>query len=364
MTSVVTVQPISSADLQHTLVVAHPEGELTPDCNTVYCASFQLTWNVLADEVIQTPLHLDGNPALAEVLNKRLFDTKQISPDCYLALAGFARDGIVDRIKHDLFEKFHREPGVELTVFTPDDILAYAYLEKVLPFDTEFDVFDRPLVFSDQVAVQSFGIYKGDAAADQVVILDYHDPDDFILQLRALPNIDDEIELGWIPDRPRITDEIILAKVTPQATLGETVEAVSLRIRDAARARQTGRYNEDEQHRLAPRLNSNLAETVQIPKINLNIVHEYSEITGRSLLSSGFEGYFIARAMQATRFKLDEKGADLSSEGFMNVSWSISEEEPRRFVFDRPFLLFLREKKASQPYLAIWIGNSELLVKF
>jgi hypothetical protein len=251
-----------------------------------------------------------------------------------------------------------------LTVFTPQDILAYAYLEKSLPFDIELDLYDRPLIFSDQAAVQSFGIYKGDAATDQVVILNYRDPDDFILQLRGLPQIAKDIEEGFIPEGPRITDEIILAKVAPQATLRETIEVVSRRIREVARARRTGHYDWSEQRRTAPRLDSDLKETVQIPKINLNITHEYSEIVGKSLLNAGFERYFVARAVQATRFKLDEKGADLSSEGFMNISLSIHEEEPRRFVFDKPFLLFLREENDNEPYLAIWIGNSELLAKF
>jgi hypothetical protein len=37
--------------------------------------------------------------------------------------------------------------------------------------------------------------------------------------------------------------------------------------------------------------------------------------------------------------------------------------EPRRFVFDSPFLLFIKEPQARYPYLALWINNSELLVK-
>jgi hypothetical protein len=38
-------------------------------------------------------------------------------------------------------------------------------------------------------------------------------------------------------------------------------------------------------------------------------------------------------------------------------------EQLREFVFDKPFLLCLKEKEAKYPYLAIWVDNSELLVK-
>jgi hypothetical protein len=63
MSGLTIAQPISSVDLQYTRMVAHPEAEIIPGRNTVYCASFQLTWNVLVDEIIKTPLKLEGNPS-------------------------------------------------------------------------------------------------------------------------------------------------------------------------------------------------------------------------------------------------------------------------------------------------------------
>ena len=35
--------------------------------------------------------------------------------------------------------------------------------------------------------------------------------------------------------------------------------------------------------------------------------------------------------------------------------------KPRRFVFDKPFLLYLKESQADEPYLVMWIANAEFM---
>jgi hypothetical protein len=34
---------------------------------------------------------------------------------------------------------------------------------------------------------------------------------------------------------------------------------------------------------------------------------------------------------------------------------------PRHFVFDRPFLVYLKEANGKEPYLAMWVANSEVM---
>ena len=225
----ITLQ-ISSDVLGQTDVVAYLDAEITRGKNLVCCATFQIAWNQLADEIIKAPIELEGNSLVVQALNKRQFTKQDISQDCYLAVAGFGRDGIVKQIEQGLKEKFHRESQFDFTLISPDNIVAYAYLEKALPFDTRFDVFGRPLIFNDGIGVQSFGIEKGDAAADQVIVLDYRHLDDFILKLQGSPRVDNKLKFGASVERPRITDEIILAKVTPQSTLLKTIDAVLFRI--------------------------------------------------------------------------------------------------------------------------------------
>jgi hypothetical protein len=358
---------ISSVEFDQTTITAHLEAEIVAGENLVYCAAFQLAWNQLTEEIVGGPLQLEGDPPIAQALNKRLLGEQSIAEDCYLAMAGFGRDGIVEQIEQELQAKFDRSPELDLTLDDPNSILAYAFLEKSLPFDKEFEVFDAPLVFSDGVEVQSFGIQKDDTPADQVVVLDYLHPDDFVLRLQASEQVSEDMDFGWKPpvDRPRITDDIILAKVTPQATLAETIDAVMARTTDEARKqaeRAVLQAGGNPLKFLSPRVDPGKEEVLQIPKIEMNVWHSYDELVSRRLLNEGFRGHYIAEALQAIKFKLDEKGADLSSEASIKAYIGIF-DQPRSFVFDQPFLLCLKEKEARYPYLAMWIADAELLVK-
>lgn len=353
-------------DLTQTNFTAHLNAPIIPGQNLIYCATFQLAWNELIDNIIHAPIALTGNPVTAQTLNKRQFEKSEIDEACYLAVAGFGADGIVEKIKNGLKERFNREPSMNITA-EPLDIISYAYLEKNLPFDTTFDVFNEPLFFNGAFLVQSFGIYNGDAASDQVVILDYSSPDDFIIKLQTSPKVDKAIAAGtFSAQHPRITDEIILAKVTPAATLLETVNSVFSRIEEEKfQALVKGSRNEDHSQKmiqLMPFLESNGPEILQIPKINFDIKHHFNELENQTLLNPGFESYTIRKAIQSIKFDLNETGAKVSSEGFMDLSFG-AVLEPRRFIFDKPFLCCLREKGSHRPYLVLWINNSDLLVK-
>jgi hypothetical protein len=339
---------IMSSQLCKTEIAPSLDFALRSDINLVYSGTFQIVWNQLADEIIKSPIALAHNLPIVQALNKRLFEKDDISANDYLAMAGFGRDGIVEKIKQNLRDRFNREPGFNIQMVLPDDILTYAYLEKSIPFETNFDVFDEPFSFSDNTRVQSFGVIKGDAAADQVQILDYSHADDFILKFSSPMFAQWKAQREGVKYAPKITDEIILAKVTPGPTLLATVEHVMERIKASKYSKQI--------------LDSNVPEILQIPKIDFDILHQYSEIEGLPFLNPNFQQYRIAQALQAIKFRLDETGAKLSSEGFMHLHLGAS-EQIRKFIFDKPFLLYFREEQSRYPYLALWIGNSEILVK-
>jgi hypothetical protein len=272
---------ISSIALQKTDFVPSLDSEITPNRNLVYCATFQLVWNQLIDEIIRSPIELDGSLQFVQSLNKRLFEKQDISPSCYMAMAGFEQDGIVEKIRNELREKFHREPGFDIQLPMPDAIISYAYLEKSLCFETKFDVYAEPLLFSDGINVQTFGVAKIGMASSQLAVLDYRDSGDFILKFQKLANSD--------------SDEIVLAKVAPKSTLLETVESVLLRTNEKSNVSTTNR-------------SLDITEKVQIPKLGFDVLRQYHEFEGRNILNQGFEGYFIAKALQAIKFQLDETG--------------------------------------------------------
>lgn len=98
-----------------------------------------------------------------------------------------------------------------------------------------------------------------------------------------------------------------------------------------------------------------------MPVLDFDICREYAELLGQNVQAKSpkVNGLPFVFAKQQIRFRLDETGAKLKSEalGF------IFSGPPRDFTFDRPFLIMLLRKGANQPYFALWVGNTELLVK-
>ena len=78
----------------------------------------------------------------------------------------------------------------------------------------------------------------------------------------------------------------------------------------------------------------------------------------KRFLNAGFEGYYIAKAMQTIRFKLDRSGAELASEAQMPCKPMAT-----HFVCDRPFLIFVKKRGAERPFFVMWVDNAELLCK-
>ena len=183
--------------------------------------------------------------------------------------------------------------------------------------------------------VKAFGLTSSTGRAGriaaQIVILDVpkeftRDPE-FIIELKT----DSE------------NDRLILAKVKPAATLQETVSKVQERI--AGSTPSEG----DSYTRL------------RVPKLNFRILKNYDELLKKNLVLSrtDLDEYFFLVASQMIRFRLDEHGAVLRSEGkaeAMKSAWKAA------LIFDEPFLILLQRKDAANPYFALWVDNAELLV--
>ena len=66
----------------------------------------------------------------------------------------------------------------------------------------------------------------------------------------------------------------------------------------------------------------------------------------------------ILEATQRIKFKLDRCGAMLESEATVFVVAS-----GRYFIFNRPFLVYMKKRDCDQPFFVMWVDNAELLNK-
>jgi hypothetical protein len=333
-----SLPPVPADELTETVILPYLDAPITTGTNLVYCATFQLAWNELRDRVIGGAIQLEGGPAWTSLLNEGTFSRSDLSEDCYLAMGGRGEEGIVEAVRQAMKQRFPNA-GYQVPEGLDDArFFAFAYLVKSLSFQQAFDRLDGGLQLPFQDAarpVAAFGFDyfaaepEAEALGRQATILDYRNDDDFILSLNTLS----------------AADEIVLAKVPPGQTLRETVTAVRERIANSELVASDREFRDGER--------------LVIPIIDFAVERTYQELTGKPLLNPGWQGHSILVACQGIRLRLDEWGARLESYGVVAACESV--DEPRHFVFDKPFLLYMKEKAAEAPYLVMWIETAELL---
>ena len=223
---------VDAADLKTTDVSPHLEAPIKGEANVVWCGTFQLSWNELCS-LLGEDLHFAGQePEMVAILNKKAFLKDDLDDASYVALADFVRNDVHGRISRELLRKFGGRASPRFLPSPadtprPQDIVAYSYLFKNLEFAVPFERIDEPLAFGKN-RVRCFGI--GDvfnpgqtAMYGQVQVLDYQNPDDFIVELRTKSE----------------RDRLILANVRPGKTLLETIAATQDRM--SARSRRPPR---------------------------------------------------------------------------------------------------------------------------
>ncbi len=310
--------------------------------NVVWCGTLQLAWNRLGKDVLHQPPRVRGAEAVVSRLNQAQLKEDDLPPDSYLATAGFAKDGIVEKVKSEMMRRFHKE--VEIDPMEPDHILAYAYLETNAAFTIPFFENRGRFRFRDsagqETRVSSFGItgdheYAYEKLRKQV---------DVLYELRSKTNPRELEEFVVDLCRDSSPNQILVACVPPKATLLEILGDIEKKTQpDAEYRRKFG-----------------IVDVLLVPNLNWEVQHQFAELEGRDkpFLNAGFNGYYIAKAMQTIRFKLDRTGAELASE-----AETLCKPSPTYFVCDRPFLIVVKKRGAERPFFVMWVDNAELLSK-
>jgi hypothetical protein len=350
-----TEKTASSKDLKQTVITPVLEKYIPENKNVIYCSSFQLAWNELRDNMIKETIRLENPPNYLDFLNKSDFSSKDLSPESYLALVGYKKDGITKKIKTELKRKFGNVFLSPPELKEDYDILAYAYIEKNLKFKNSFTKLEIPLIFKNSQGVKklnSFGCTNSSIESykirSQVSVLYYSATEQVI---KLIPNSD--------------KDEIFLAKIPPKSTLLETYNYVQDKIGQGERESQNKTFGN--------------SDILKIPNIDFNIDHKYEELQQKKILNKKYLaqvndprykifGHYIKEARQKTKFKLDEKGAILKSGAYIDCACGGNPHQlqpiPKIIIFDQPFLIYLKEKQSKNPYLVIWIDNPELLQEY
>jgi hypothetical protein len=321
-----------------TIVSPVMDARIVKGQNLVYCVTFQLAWNELCGRILKGEAKLADMPALAVALNKNIKAAVPpvLTGSNHIVMSGMGKDKIVEKINDRISFSFHGmlEP-VNQTV-GDEDVYIYAALIRNFSFVTEYDDIlpERRLKFINSF-VKFFGLSEfqdrpGKMAElkKQTQILKYDEKTgEFILRMKSDP-------LG---------DELVLACVKPSDTLKKTYDRVAL---TASRAK-TEKLEE--------------GDSLAIPEIEFNIKESFDSLAGKRLQNKGFSTYSIGGAIQAVSFHLDKTGAKLKSKAEILAYANGKSHKYRQLIFNKPFMIYMKESKAKAPYFIMWVENSRLM---
>lgn len=333
-----------SASLKRTAVIPTLDGPGPLNRNVIWCSSFQLGWNELKDNVIGGSLEVAGAQEVAARLNAAPQSGSDLEPRSFYAAAGRTRDGIVNQVESDMAARFPAHVLPDLGAYG-DGILAYSYLAAQVPFKYPFRQLVKGLTFTDsggaQTQVAGFGLWEAHRPPyakirEQVEILytkdlgrEYH----YQLEEYAL-------------DLCKHSEpyQVVVAMVAPKGSLAETLEYLRLGMKEF-------------QHRTDFETARDLQkqDRVEVPEMFWEIDHRFHELIGRMVDNVGLP---IVEARQTIAFRLDRFGATLESESLTMLAAT-----PRRFVFNRPFLVYMQKRGAEHPFFVMWVDNAELFTR-
>ena len=301
--------------------------------NTVWCGTFNLIWNDLKNDLAKQDITLANQSKLVDNLNKGTFNEKYLSEESYYKVYGKPTISLKKEIEKEIEERF-KETSKILERFEWKESEAetkgyflYAMLKKNFEFPNEFTVLDNG-EFGNYKNVKFFGINSktDNVTRKQVEVLYYNSAENFAIKLITKGN-----------------DEVIITK-------GNTEDSF-LNIYQDIMKRKEG-------YKGSIKFANN--DILKIPNIKLNIEENFEELENQPFYFADGTEYSIDQAIQTIEFELDEKGGKIKSEAGIMTSLGtslIKKDEPREFVVDDVFTIFLIENGKELPYFAAKISD-------
>jgi hypothetical protein len=331
-----------SNDLAATVIVPTLDTPVLDGKNAIWCASFQVAWDRLKNDVAGEPLQVATAEALAARLNASELPSGTLDESSYYAAAGLMKDGIRERIRDEMQRRFQKEP-MELAS-ADAAVIAYAYLRASVPFTIPYFENDEPFEFTDsqgrKTRVSSFGLQHKHVGR-------YHELYD---QPQVL-HVNFNREPGqWKPPTEYAIDlcrdskpnQVIVARIPRKETLRATLDDLKQRLAKPP-------------EELPERVGSALL----VPNLNWSVYHRFAELEGanKKLLNSKLRGLYLSDAIQTIDFRLDRSGVELESEAGLAATATAFGD----CLFDHPFLILVKKRGAEMPIFVMWVDNAELL---
>lgn len=309
-------------------IVVSLEDEIS--ANTAWCGTFNLIWNDLKNDLAKQDIVFTPQSKVAENLNKGTFNTSQLSEDSYYKVYGKTSKELKKQIEKAIKEKFNETSDIlddfDWEKDPNQSYFLYAMLKKEFEFPMVFTELENG-EFGNYKNVRYFGINSSTEkqVREQVKVLYYNSSKDFAVKLKTKGN-----------------DEVIISRGNKEKNFGEIYKGIL-----------------DSEKKYEGITEFTVVDTLKIPNIKFNLKKEITEVEKKPFLFSNGDEYYIEKALQTIEFELDKRGGKIKSEAGMmvNLRAAINPEEPREFLVDDTFTIFLRETEKDLPYFAAQISD-------
>lgn len=292
--------------------------------NARWCGTFNLVWNDLKDVYGGGKLTTDESNSTIDNLNKSTFTTKELNKKSYYKDYGYATFELKKQIEKEIKTKFNETSDI-LNDFNfaedSEDFFLYAMLKKEFEYQTAFNN-QGAYPFNGQDEYDYFGyIHGNDKEMLNNVQIIHYDENIVIMKLITKGN-----------------DELYFYK----GYTGETFKEIF----DEIKAFESRNEKYD---------NSNINQ-ILIPYITIKDKTEIKDVEGKKYTGKNGKEFTIEKAIQTLVFDLNEKGGKVKSEAGIGVK-NATLIENYNLAFNSKFVMFIKEKKANLPYLALKVDS-------
>lgn len=325
----------------------------TASLNSAWCATFQLIWNDMQNEVVKKDIEFTPQEEVVENLNKQSFKEENLSSDYYYKIYDLMTKDLKEKIEKEIKSKFDQESDI-LDAFdwdsAPQDnsgyndrlntYFFYTMLYREFNFNKEFSELDNGKFSGVQKQydnIKYFGI-DGDSSEElysNVKVLYYNSKDDYAVILLTKEG-----------------DQVVLARGFDE---NSNYEEVWNEIFKKAKKYKGKKYFTEN-------------DSLKVPNIEFDVLRKYKELENKEFYDYKNNPCHISQALQSIKFSLDKSGGKIKSEAGMSLQFdsAIMEEpevEKRDFNFDSTFVMFLSEDGKDLPYFGAVIDNITLYQK-
>ena len=312
----------------------YTSGLSTMDGNKVWCGTFNLVWNDFMNDVVKGNVEFrDGESELANELNKQSFKVDQLSENSYFKIHGQAMgEDLKNKIQNGIKQKFNEDSNLIDRIDWNDSngYVLYAMLKKEFNFLEPFSTAMGSMTFNNsEPRIKCFGVDSSNnpIASKNVEVLFYNSEDDFAIKLNTKEG-----------------EEVILYKTTGE---NKSFEENYKEIKKQ-QIKYSGKNTFEEN------------DILRIPFIKVNDEINYDELCGREIKNSN---YYIKQALQTIDFELNNVGGSVKSEALIDATQKAWTEKSRKMIFDSDFILYLKEESKEQPYFALKVDNTDILLE-